>query len=149
MSKDWRDEVRDILKREGFEPSGQGKKPERRPPRRAPQRGNWLDTLGGWVRRRFASTNEMLVTAASLVVIALILYATPMKQVAAILAVAGGITFLLAIGRGILDRRRGTGTGPVGQSSPAMWRGQVIDIDEHRPNATLGDRVRAWWRRRR
>ncbi len=146
MTKDWREEVRDILEESDFNSPASGEPPRTEPDQDQP-RGPWLDSFGAWLRRRFATTNEMLVTAASLVVLGLLLYATPLRPVAAIFALSGGITFLLAIGRGIIERR--SGTGPAKPSSPQMWRGQVIDLNDHRPPSTLGDRFRSWWRRRR
>lgn len=147
MSKDWREEVRDILDQNDLDSPEGGGGPPRSGPNRDQPRGPWLDAFGSWIRRRFASTNEMLVTAASLVVLGLLFYATPLRPVAAVFALSGGITFLLAIGRGIVERR--SGSGPVSRSSPQMWRGQVIDLNDHRPSSRLGDRMRAWWRRRR
>ena len=147
MSKDWREEVRDILDEHDPDSStGGGESPGSGPKRDQP-RGPWLEAFGGWIRRRFATTNEMLVSAASLVVLGLLLYATPLRPVAAVFALSGGITFLLAIGRGIVERR--SGAGPVNRSSPQMWRGQVIDLNDHRPSPTLGDRIRSWWHGRR
>ncbi len=146
MTKDWREEVRDILDQNEFDSPESGDPPSSDSDRDRP-RGPWLDAFGGWIRRRFASTNEMLVTAASLVVLGLLLYATPLRPVAAIFAVAGGITFLLAIGRGVIERR--SRSGPAKPSSPQMWRGQVIDLSDHRPAPTFGGRIRSWWRRRR
>ncbi len=146
MTKDWREEVRDILEESDFNSPTSGEPSQPNPDRDQP-RGPWLDAFGAWLRRRFATTNEMLVTAASLVVLGLLLYATPLRPVAAIFALAGGITFVLAIGRGIIERR--SGAGPARPSSPQMWRGQVIDLNDHRPASSVGDRIRAWWRRRR
>jgi len=152
VTKDWREEVRDILEENQFDSPASGESPRSDPEPDQP-RGPWLDAFGGWLRRRFATTNEMLVTAASLVVLGLLLYATPLRPVAAIFALAGGITFVLAIGRGIIERRSGSGTGtgagPARPSSPQMWRGQVIDLNDHRPAPTIGDRIRSWFRRRR
>ena len=147
MAKDWRDEVRDILEREAFELSGNTEAVEQQRPRRWRPKNLWLVALGDWGRRRFATTNEMLVTAASLVVLALLLYATPMRQLAAVLAVTGGLTFLLAIPRGIIERRRMMNSG--GLQGPRVWRGQIIDLEEHRARTRFSERVRAWWRRRR
>lgn len=146
MTKDWREEVRDILDENDFNSPASGEPPRSEPDHDQP-RGPWLDTFGAWLRRRFATTNEMLVTAASLVVLGLLLYATPLRPVAAVFALSGGITFVLAIGRGVIERR--SGTGPAKPSSPQMWRGQVIDLNDHRPAPSFGDRFRAWWRRRR
>ena len=111
VTKDWREEVRDILEENQFDSPASGESPRPNPEPDQP-RGPWLDAFGGWLRRRFATTNEMLVTAASLVVLGLLLYATPLRPVAAIFALAGGVTFVLAIGRGIIERRSGVGGPP-------------------------------------
>ena len=148
MPRSWRDEVREIVKREGFDASLRA---GRRGGTPAPKSRislnpvNWLTDLGEWVRRRFTTTSDMLLTAAGLVVLALLL-SIFLRQIASVIAIAGAVLFAIALARGIIERRavrRGHQA-----SGPVMWRGQVIRLEERRPSS-LADRLRAWWRRRR
>lgn len=147
MPKNWQDELREILDQADKE-SPVGPRRSRGVARPGSTRsGNvvdWLSALGEWIRRRVATTNDMLVAAASLVVIALLL-SIVFRQAAAVLAVAGALLFALALGRAIIQRR--SGRARARPRGPVMWRGQVIDLPKQDP--TLGDRLRAWWRRRR
>lgn len=93
---------------------------------------------------RFATTGDMLVTAAVLVVAALFM-SIVLRQFASIIAIAGAVTFAAALVRGIMERR--AGRSPSGRSGPVMWRGQVIDLPNQRP--TLRQRLRDALRRRR
>ena len=142
MPKSWQEEVREILDRaEASAPP-----PKRRDPQ-APQpiqrRGNYIELLGRWILARFATTGDMLVTAAILVVAALFL-SIVLRQFASIVAVAGAIVFASALVRGIMERRAGRAPGARG---PVVWRGQVIELPDQRPS--LWQRLRDAVRRRR
>ncbi len=149
MPRSWRDEVREIVKREGFDAS---LRKSRRGVPKAPKSGlslnplTWLTDLGEWVRRRFTTTSDMLLTAAVLVVVALFLAMTPLRSVASVIAIAGAVLFVIALARGIIERRAGRGS--VRAAGPVMWRGHVIRLEDHR-SPSLAKRLRAWWRRRR
>ena len=146
MPKNWQDEIREIVDRSDPDAAG-GRRRSRGTARPSSTWSvnpvDWLGGLGEWVRRRFATTNEMLVSAASLVVIALLL-SIFLRQVGAVLAVIGALLFALALGRAIRERR--SSRTRVGPSGPQMWRGQVIDFPKEQ--RSLGDRLRSWWRRR-
>ena len=148
MPRSWRDEVREIVKREGFDASLRA---GRRGRTHAPKSRislnpvNWLTDLGEWVRRRFTTTSDMLLTAAGLVVLALLL-SIFLRQIASVIAIAGAVLFAIALARGIIERR--AGRSGYQASGPVMWRGQVIRLEEHR-SPSLANRLRAWWRRRR
>ena len=92
---------------------------------------------------RFATTGDMLVTAAILVVAALFL-SIVLRQFASIVAVAGAIVFVSALVRGVMERRAGRAPGARG---PVVWRGQVIELPDQRPS--LWQRLRDALRRRR
>ncbi len=146
MPEKWQDEVREILQRaDRVDP--RSRRPDQTPnaspdPARGANPLNWLSGLGDWTRRRLSSTNEMLVTAASLVVIALIL-SVVLRQIAAVLAIVGAGLFAVAFLRAVLERR---GTRQGGSAASTMWRGQVIDL--RADQSTLGERFRSLWRRR-
>ena len=146
MPKDWRDDIREILERDASHPAKRSRLQRRNRLDKSRVTANWLEPLGDWVSRRFSTTNEMLITAASLVVIALLLYATPLRSIAAVLALSGAVTFLLGILRAIFDRRRSFGTPNVRR--PAVWRGQVIELAERQSGPSLRDRLRMWWHQR-
>ena len=93
---------------------------------------------------RFATTGDMLVTAAVLVVVALFM-SIVLRQFASIIAIAGAVTFVAALMRGIMERRSGRTSG--GRRGPVMWRGQVIELPDQRPS--LSQRLRDVLRRRR
>ncbi len=149
MPKRWQDEVREILERSDRDWTGRRdltKTPRAHlglPVRRF---GGGIDAIGEWVRRRFSSTADMLVTAAVLVVLALLL-SVLLRQLASVLAIAGAIVFAVALARGIIGRRGG-GASVAGRQGPVMWRGQVIELPPP-PRPSVADRFRAWWRRRR
>ena len=148
MPRSWRDEVREIVKREGFDASLRaGRRGGARTPRSRPSFNplDWLTTLGEWVRRRFTTTSDMLLTAAGLVVLALLLTIF-LRQIASVIAIAGAVLFAIALVRGIIERR--AGRRGYQASGPVMWRGQVIRLEERR-SPSLADRLRTWWRRRR
>jgi hypothetical protein len=143
MPKSWQDEVKEILDRA----DASAPPPKRRLPR-SPKPGqqsrNYVEWLGQWIMARFATTGEMLVTAAVLVVAALFL-SIFLRQFASILAIAGAVVFAAALFRGIMERR--AARAPSGRGSPVMWRGQVIELPTERP--TLSQRIRDIFRRRR
>ena len=100
MPKSWQEEVQEILDDSA-----------RRPARRSPNLPDniqgptaLLDSLGQWVRRRFATTGEMLVTAAVLIVLAMFL-SIFLRQLASIVVVGGAMVFAGALARGIFERR--------------------------------------------
>ncbi len=149
MSKRWQDDVREILERSDRDwPTGRDITKTPRPRQGSSERrsGGRFDTIGEWVRRRFASTGDMLVTAAVLVVLALLL-SVFLRQFASVLAIAGAVVFAVALARGIVERRSGRTTA-AGRQGPAMWRGQVIELPAASRPSVPG-RIRAWWRRRR
>lgn len=141
MPKSWQEEVREILDRaEASAPPPKRQAPQ--PP--APQRGNYVESLGQWIHARFATTSQMLVTAAVLVVAALFM-SIVLRQFASIVAVAGAVVFAAALVRGIIERR--AARSPGGRGSPVMWRGQVIELPNQRPS--WPQRLRDALRRRR
>ncbi len=143
MPKSWQDEVREILQQSDTR-RPQGARPRGGAPRPPRAAGNLLEVVGAWTRRRFATTSEMLITAAVLVVLALFL-SIFLRQIASIAAVAAGVIFAAALVRGILERRRGGAYGTANR--PVMWRGQVIELHERRPS--LLERLRGALRRRK
>ena len=142
MPKSWQDEVKEILDR--ADTSSPPQRRASRTPQPANRRRNYVALLGQWIMARFATTGEMLVTAAVLVVAALFL-SIFLRQFASIAAVAGAVVFASALVRGIIERR--AARSPGGRGSPVMWRGQVIELPDQRPS--LGQRIRDALRRRR
>ena len=142
MPKSWQEEVQEILNR-----ADASAPPRKRQAPRAPQpaqrRGSYVELLGQWILGRFATTGEMLVTAAVLVVAALFL-SIVLRQFASIVAVAGAVVFAAALVRGVMERRAARSPGARG--TPVMWRGQVIELPNQRP--TLRQRLRDAFRRR-
>jgi hypothetical protein len=134
MPKSWQEEVQEIL-------DDSARRPARRPANvikdiQGP--ASFLDAIGRWVRRRFSTTGETLVTAAVLIVLALFL-SIFLRQLASIVVVAGAMVFAGALARGIFERRsnRDATRRPTG---PVMWRGQVIEAPRQ-PGSFLH---RAW-----
>ena len=121
MPKSWQEEVQEIL-------DDSARRPARRP-------GNvfkdiqgptsFLDALGLWVKRRFSTTGETLVTAAVLIVLALFL-SIFLRQLASIVVVAGAMVFAGALARGVYERR-GNRYATKRSNGPVMWRGRVIE----------------------
>ena len=106
MPKSWQDEVQEILNRaEASAPQSKRQVPKTpRPPR---SRGNHVELLGQWIMARFATTGDMLVTAAVLVVAALFM-SIVLRQFASIIAIAGAIN----VRGGTYARDHGTARGP-------------------------------------
>jgi len=144
MAPNWQDEVREIVERaDGWSArSTRGPAPRRtaRPAPASPFVA--FERIGAWIGARVATPTEMLVTAASLVVIAL-LASVVLRPAASIFAIVGAILFLAALGRGIAERRWGRAGGHAVR--PTTWRGQVIELRAQR--RSLGDRLQAFWRR--
>lgn len=143
MPKSWQDEVKEILDRADAS-APQPKRRTSRSPKPSQPRRNYLELVGQWVMSRFATTGEMLVTAAVLVVAALFL-SIFIRQFASIVAIAGAVVFAAALFRGIMERR--SARSPSGRGSPVMWRGQVIELPDQRPS--LRQRILDALRRRR
>ncbi len=143
MPKSWQDEVKEILDRaEASAPPP--KRHASGAPRPAQPRRNYVEWIGQWVMARFATTGDMLVTAAVLVVAALFM-SIVLRQFASIIAIAGAVTFVAALMRGIMERRSGRSSGS--RRGPVMWRGQVIEVPDQRPS--FSQRIRDVFRRRR
>ncbi len=143
MPKSWQEEVKEILDRA----DASAPPPKRRvpmSPQPAKSHRNRVELLGQWILSRFATTGEMLVTAAVLVVAALFL-SIFLRQFASIVAVAGAVVFAAALVRGIMERRAARAPGAGGR--PVMWRGRVIELPNQRP--PLRQRLRDAFRRRR
>lgn len=149
MRKRWQDDVREILERSDRAwPTGRDitKTSRLREGSSTRRSGGRIETIGVWVCRRFSSTGDMLITAATLVVLSLLL-SVFLRQLASVLAIVGAVVFAVALTRGIIERRSSRTTA-AGRQGPVMWRGQVIDLPAaSRPS--VADRVRAWWHRRR
>ena len=146
MAPGWRDEVREIVEKadQTDRPTPLRISSARRsapPPRQ--MRSNPVELLGAWTRRRLGSTSDMLATAASLVVLALLLSVVA-RGAASVIALVGAFLFLVALIRAVIERRQGragsTRTGTV------MWRGQVIELRQRHPS--LVQRLRSFFRRR-
>ena len=121
MPKTWQEEVQEIL-------DDSARRPARRPANvikdiQGP--ASFLDVIGRWVRRRFSTTGETLVTAAVLIVLALFL-SIFLRQLASIVVVAGAMVFAGALARGIYEHR-GNRYATRRSNGPIMWRGQVIE----------------------
>lgn len=143
MPKSWQDEVKEILDR-AEDSAPPPKRRVLRVPQSAQQPRNYVELLGRWIMARFATTGDMLVTAAVLVVAALFL-SIVIRQFASIVAIAGAVVFVWALVRGIMERR--SARSPGGRSGPVMWRGRVIELPDQRPS--LRQRLRDALRRRR
>ena len=112
MPKSWQEEVQEILNRADAL-SAAAEAADSTAPQPAQRRGSYVELLGRWILGRFATTGEMLVTAAVLVVAALFM-SIVLRQFASIVAVAGAIVFASALVRGVMERRAARSPGARG-----------------------------------
>ena len=124
MPKSWQEEVQEILDDSARRPT----RPSPKVLKNIQGPTSFLDLLGRWVRRRFSTTGETLVTASVLIVLALFL-SIFMRQLASILVVAGAMVFAGALVRGIFESRNNRYASRP-DKGPVLWRGRVIEAPQ-------------------
>jgi hypothetical protein len=133
-------EIEDILnKLDDFVPEG-GKKPI--PFKRA---ANRKQQSRGWLSQRLArvSLNQIMVYALIALILGFILRSLPFASWVMIGAIVVLVTAF------VLSLRNGSGSTNVSGNYQKRWRGEPIELPNPYRGPTIGDRIVAWFRRRK